>query len=421
MSAARALAPGLALGLLLVLAGCDEDPESRPVDCGFGESHLLAQAEGPLFDDLALVPDGDRLTLLYSDRSGLYSQALGPHGAPVGERARLGAACPGGVAGAAGPHGLVVACVQPADPDRGREGALVLLSVARGAAHLLARAEPVGAQSRGVDVAVDAARVVVGWRDADVFTARARTAVLRGRTLEEPESLSSLGTLASAPSLEIIDGRLVSAWTESWFDRNGAPSGHLLVQREGDPPMPSLEVSDVDVRVHLTADAHGPLVTLRDRRPARAAPRAFVARLDDRMRADLRGLHSPLRADSDEGRPMLVPCGEHLFAVATRNSSRGVTMVNIRRLDSELRSVGGEHQIYEYHTRFPQAVAACVDGKLIVAVGEQQSQVQPVPRLRTFELVCGPGRVHERTPAIEGQVLRERGAGPVNNNRINDN
>ena len=109
---------------------------------------------------------------------------------------------------------------------------------------------------------------------------------------------------------------------------------------------------------------------------------------------------------------MLVPCGESVFSVATRRSSRGVTMVTLRRLDTDLSPVEEEQQVYEYHTRFPQAVGVCIEGRLLVAVGERESEVQRVPRLRTYELVCEPGRAHERTPGDEGQVLRKRGAGP---------
>jgi len=267
----------------------------------------------------------------------------------------------------------------------------------------------VGAESFGVDVARRGDEVVVGWRDADVFTARARLARLRGGAFEEePRALSSLGTLASAPSLHVVDGALLHAWTESWFDRRGQPSGHLLVQREGQPPRPSLDVGDVDVRVHLTSDERGPLVALRDRRPRGSRHRAFVGRLDEHLSLAERDLHLPGRADSRRGPPMLVPCGAHVFSVATRRSSREVTMVSLRRLDRDLRPAEDEQQIYEYHARFPQAVGVCVDGRLLLAVGERQSEARRTPGLRTYELRCGPGIEHERTPGTEGNARGRR-------------
>lgn len=319
----------------------------------------------------------------------------------MGAPRRIATSCPGGLAATSQGEALVIACVRPADRDRGRTGQVVVLRVGEGV-EVLGSLGPVGSESRGVDLAIEGERVVVGWRDADVFTARARVAELNG----EARALSSEGVLASAPSLVFDEGALVAAWTESWFDPAGRPAGHLFVQREGEPPRPSLDVGDLDVRVHLAKDARGLLVTLRDRRPRGAEHRAFVGRLDGRLRLTLEALRSPARADAEESKPMLVPCGEHVFSVSSRTSSRGVTMASLRRLDAELRPVEAEHQIYEYHARFPQAVGACVDGRLLVAVGERASAVSPTPRLRTYGLRCGPGVVHERAPEREGSPGR---------------
>jgi hypothetical protein len=403
---ARSAGPlGALLALLTLSATACDEPGPRPVGCGFGASHRVAVAAGALFHDVALARTPEGAAALWSDRSGLYLRRLDGHGAPRGAPRRLGPACPGGVAAEADGAALLVACVRPADRDRGRDGAVALLRVENGTERILGETGPVGAQSVGVDVVnAPGGGVVVGWRDADVFTARARAARLRGGRLEgEGRALSSVGVLASAPSLHVRDGAVWHAWTESWFDR-GAPRGHLLVQRGETPPRPSLDVGAVDVRVHLTSDARGPMVALRDRRPRGSRPRAFVGRLDDNLALSERDLHLPGRADGRGGRPMLVPCGEHVFSVATRRSSRQVTMVSLRRLDRDLRPVEDEQQIYEYHARFPQAVGVCVDGRLLLAVGERQSEVQPAPRLRTYELHCGPGVAHERTPGTEGNA-----------------
>ncbi|HJL15467.1 MAG TPA: hypothetical protein RMH99_07430 [Sandaracinaceae bacterium LLY-WYZ-13_1] len=391
--------------------GCDAlGVDDEAVGCGFGESHLVAEATGPLFHDLTLVATAHGPAVIWSDRSGLFLRPLGPHGRPRGPARRLGPACPGGVAGDAVGDALDVACLRPADRDRARPGGLTLLRVQGprfdGARpHRLGETGPVGSESAGVDVVHHGGRVLVGWRDADVFTARARVASLEGGAIErDPTPLSTRGVLASAPSLHVVDGALLRAWTESWFDARGAPTGHLLVQRDDGPPMPSLDVADVDVRVHLTADARGPIVAMRDRRPRGARHRSFVGRLDERLALAERHLHSPARADAHGGRPMIVPCGDHVFSVATRRSSRQVTMVTLRRLDADLRPVEDEQQIYEYHARFPQAVGLCVDDRLLVAVGERQSEARREPRLRTYELRCGPGVEHERTPGTEGNA-----------------
>ena len=391
--------------LLLALAGCEEAP--APYACGFEATHVHARAEGGRFDDVELVPHGDGARLVWSDRSGLHVARLDAEGRPRGA-ARIATACPGGVGAAPRGEALVVACLRPGDRDRGRGGELVLLSVGEEGARALGTLPGIGAESRGVALAIEGERVVAGYRDADELTGRARIAELADGALA-PRELSSEGVLASAPSLVFERGALVAAWTESWFDPDGRPAGHLFVQREGEPPRPSLEVGDVDVHVRIARDERGLLVTLRDRRPRGAEHRSFVGRLDDRLRLTLGALRSPGRANAPDSEPMLVPCGGDVFSVSTRTSSREVTMVSLRRLDAELRPVENEQQIYEYHARFPQAVGACVGGQLLLAVGERGSASSPAPRLRTYDMRCGDGVIHERTPGTEGQVLGERG------------
>ncbi|MCB9591452.1 MAG: hypothetical protein H6719_01860 [Sandaracinaceae bacterium] len=392
-----------------MVVGCDA-AESTEIGCAFGESYGIAESEGPSFDGVALASAGDGAWLVWSERSGTYARRLGPHGAPEADARRLGPACPGGVAALEHDGALLVACVTPGDRDRDREGTL-LLSRVTDEVTLLGRVAPVADESRDPDLAAEGNRVLVGWRDADAFAARARVAELGPEGLGEPWTLSSEETLSSAPSLRFIDGALHFAWTESWFHQ-GRPAGHLLVRREGDPPRPSLGVNDIDVHTQLTADARGPLVTLRDRRGRSTQHRSFAGRLDADLRLTTDAIHSPARADANDGHPMIVPCGPYLFSVTTRRSSREVTMVSLRRLDADLEPLEGEQQIYEYHARFPQAVGVCVDDRLLVAVGERETDVQPRPRLRTYELVCGPGRVHARTPGTEGQVLRYRARTP---------
>lgn len=366
----------------------------------------MAHATGPLFDEVALVADGDHAWVAWSDRSGTYVRPVDAHGAPSAERRRVGPACPGGVAATTHEGSLLVACLRPGDRDRDRDGHLAVYRVGE-SVDAIGTVTPVRDRANHPSVASRGARAVVGWRDADVFTARARVVELVDGALGEPRTLSSgEDTLASGPSVHFVEGRLVAAWTESWLD-DGAPRGHLLVHREGEPPRPSLDVHDVDVHTFLTSDARGPMVAMRDRRPGARSHRSFVGRLDDALRLSLEDVQSPTRADSQYGRPMIVACGEHWFSVATRRSSREVTMVTVRRLDADLEAVEAEHQIYEYHARFGQAVGVCVQGRLLLAVGERESDVQPRPRLHTYELICGPGRPHARTPGPEGRALRE--------------
>lgn len=337
--------------------------------------------------------------MAWSERGGLYVRRVDPRGAPAGEPIRVGGACPGGVAMSASGDALFVACLRPGDPDRGRDGDLALFALRGDRAALASRTGPVGPASQGVDVEVRGDRAVAAWRSADTLAGHAYVADGPPDALPQGAPISTAETLAGAPSVWLDGGDRVVAWTEGWLER-GRQGGHLLVQRADEPPRPSLSVGEIGARVHLTADETSPMVTLRDLRSSRH--RAFVGRLDERLRLRDDDLGSPGRADAEDVTPMLVPCGDHVFAVMARRSSREVTMVNLRRLDRALRPVEAEQQIYAYHARFPQAVGACVDGDLLVAVGERQSEVQPVPRLRTFRLHCGPGVRHERTPSPDG-------------------
>lgn len=289
----------------------------------------------------------------------------------------------------------MIACVRPGDADRDRPGSVVLLS---GAGGPLASFGPIRDRSAGVSLDAHEGRVVVGYRDADALASRAMIAELSGEEAGEPSAVSQVETSASAPSVRFVDGALHFAWTEAWYEGGEIPTGHLLVQREGEPPRPSLSVSDVNVRTYLDVDGERPMVTLRDARPRGARHRSFTGHLDDALRLDEDRLHSPSRADAQDGQPQVLRCGDHRFSVATRRSSREVTMVTIRRLAPDLDRAEDEHQIYEYHRRFPQAVGACVDGHLLVLVGERETDHQPRPRLSTYTLICEPGREHARTP-----------------------
>ncbi len=333
---------------------------------------------------------------MWSDRGGLYARGLDPAGRPTDAARRLGASCEGGLATALDGERAVIACARRGDPDRDRPGSVALLD---DAGATLATFGPVGLgdANGGVSVAAQGGRVVVGYRDVDGSSARAMVADLIAGEPSEPRAISSEGTHASAPALAFVGSTLHMAWTESWLNGD-APTGHLLAQREGDPPRPSLRVSGFDVRTSLAADGERAIVTLRDQRPRGASFRSFTGHLDEALRLEEDHLHSPSRADAPEARPEVLRCGEHRFSVATRQSSRGVTMVTLRRLGPDLDRAEDEQQIYEYHRRFPLAAAACVDDQLLVLVGERQTERQPTPRLTTYALRCAPGREHARTP-----------------------
>jgi hypothetical protein len=391
------------------------------VACSFGPSFVHAQTRAGRFDALDLVAWADGAALLFGDSSGLHLRRLdrdgrahervGPASAENRSTRLLADDCRGGVAATEHRGSLYVACSSPSDPDRGRAGEVLLTRVEGQRVQIVDRASGVGPESRGVAVASDGSRLLVGWQDADGLTSRARVAELSGARLAEAHAISSESMLASPPSLMLRGGALWTAWSEAWLEPSGRAAGHLFVQREGRPPVPSLELHEMLASVRIGGDAEGAFIALRDRRPRTAEhERAIVGRLDGRLRLLPTALESPAKADDPESRPALVPCGDYVFSLTTRRSRRQVTMVSMRRLSRSLRPLEDEHQIYEYHARFPLAAAACVEGQLLVALGEQRSVVTPEPRVRTYALRCAPGIEHERTPGGEGHASGERGS-----------
>ena len=392
----------LAALALLVLAACDEG--SSEVGCAFGEVHTIAEATGALFDDVELIAQGEGALLVWSERGGLYARELGARGEARGEAWRIGAPCAAGVAIAQDGERVRLACARPGDRDRGREGSVALVAIEGRAARTITTFGPVSSQSEGVSIAIDRDRALVGWRDAEGLGARAFLATVDGSTASV-EQLSTARMVASAPSLLRVAGGVAVAWSESWVRPDGETEGNLLLRSQG-AIRPIATLSMVDARPALGADAGGLIVAFRDQRGS--AVRGFAARPPSQGTLRDRDLQSSGRADAPGSRPRVVACGGHYFQVQTRLSSREVTMVSVRRLDARLRPVEAEQQVYEYHVAFTRLGAACVGDRLVMAVGAERSETSPVPRLRTLSLACGPGVAHERTPSIEGQVLRRR-------------
>ncbi|MGE0791617.1 MAG: hypothetical protein AB7S26_38435 [Sandaracinaceae bacterium] len=363
--------------------------------CGFAErSHELARASAPYFDGIALSPGEHGATAVWSERGGLFTRELDRDGAPRGEARRIGQACPGGVAATRARGRLRIACGRPADVDRDRAGGVDVLDES---GREIMRFASAFDRLDGVSIDADDERLAVAFRNADATTSRAMLAVVDRGAAPELSTLSQPSHGAGAPSVRFIDGRWHVAWTESRYE-GGAPLVQVLVQREGEAPRPSLRIREIDGPVELTDDDGTPIVTLRDQRPAGASTRSFTGHLDEHLALDEDHLRSPSRADGDGARPLVLRCDDARFSVSTRQSSRGVTMVAIRRLDETLAHAEDEQQIYEYHRRFERAVAACVDGGVLVLVGERQTDLRSSPRLSTYRLECGAGRAHDRTP-----------------------
>ena len=353
-----------------------------------------------------MVPSSAGTWLVWSERAGTYALPLDASGAPSGPRVQLGARCTGGVAAALDGGALITACGRRADPDRGRDGELLLIELRAGVARVLAEWPSLGPQSRGVALLVLDDERWVGWHDARLSVSRTWIARFAAGVADPPREISSFNVQGGPPALSALDGEPVVAWTEGGIAPSGHAAGRLLVRRGDRPARPSLDVAILDAPLRLLAQPSGLVLALRDSRPAGARERIFLGRLDDDLALDLADVRSPGRADGDDAPVSLTACGGSLFALTHRRSSRGVTMASLRRLEAEtLSPLEDEHQIYEYHARMSRSAAACVGGRLLVVVGEQRTSVNP--RLSAHVLRCAPGVRHERTPPRQTPAASE--------------
>lgn len=338
--------------------------------------------------------------VLWSDRTGTFLRTLDASGAPTAPKERLGAPCPAGLAAQAGDAGLWIACSRPADPDRGREGAVALWQWSPAhAVQPVTTFTPVGPTSRGVAILRREQTLTLAWQSAWPWQARTWQGQWRPGVASTARAVSDPLTLAGPPALGEYEGSLISAWTESWLDADGGTEGRLAVQIGDGLPRTSLPLWTVLSPVQLFGrDSAPPAVSLRDTQGA-PSERVFLGQLTRHLRLTPESLRSPQRADGGAA-PILISCGGHHISLALRRSSRDVTMVTIRRLNEDLQGVEAEQQIYRYHSRFTDLAAACAGESLVIATVEKRDAATPYARLRTFSYRCGPGLRHQRTPGV---------------------
>jgi hypothetical protein len=331
-------------------------------------------------DDLALAADGGRATAVFSDVSGLSLRELNAQGRPMAAGVRIAERCVGGVAAAYAGGVLYVACLRPASPDATAASAApaltlylldasyrVIRSVAFGTA---------GSRSRGVTIAVDAQRVLIGFQDAVVGAGRAWLAELlhtASATAREREPtlrvISDAAFVASAPSIALRGERAFAVWSE--LADGGDPAlGRLMFGELGRAraPIALLSTSSAAPSPVLVAQADRWSVVFRDQRDAQRRVGLYL--LDVGEGGQLMGPTLRLARADGAGRPLLQACGEGLVAAAPRTFG-GDEFVGVVGVDLAQREVAGEQQFYEDSRAFSQVAAACVGGAALLLVAER--------------------------------------------------
>jgi hypothetical protein len=380
------VAVSVAVAAAVAVAGCG-DPEPRGCELGFEET--LATADGPSFDDVALVraPGGEMLAL-FSDRAGLHALGLDAEGRGRGQPRRIGPACPGGIAARAGRDAWVVACVGRSDAHH--DDGVTLIELDGALATRRTRAFGVaGRDSRGVDVEIGAEGLIVAWHDGTPGAYRTWIAELpwsAGNEEPVPRLLSAERVAGGAPSL-LRHGRVVlAAWSESWFDEAGAPAGQVVVGDGRGAPRQIADTRFAEPWPVLARERGAVLIGFRDERPP--APRAalYVQRLSETLQP--RGEPVRVGLANALGRPYLLACHHGLVSVAPRRYGARDVLIGVHRLDARLERMGQERQIYEHGNDFSFAGAVCTRTGLQLLAAERGTAARPVAHVRTMSATC---------------------------------
>jgi hypothetical protein len=130
---------------------------------------------------------------------------------------------------------------------------------------------------------------------------------------------------------------------------------------------------------------HGPILVMRDRRPARTRPALQLARVDP----DARELQFHAGAPANAaGGGVAVPCQGSVMVIAPRTHSRTERLVSVRRHGEDLEGLGPEQQIYEHAATFEWADAVCLGDRLLVVFGSRSAPLTPTGTVRSVTVDC---------------------------------
>ncbi|MEZ4246653.1 MAG: hypothetical protein R3B99_00205 [Polyangiales bacterium] len=376
----------MAAGLGL-LVGCDAEGAVR---CRFEGSRSVGRtALGT--DQVALVDGAAGLLATWTSSAGWEARRLDGDGEPTGSVVRLGPSCDAGLAVRRDGSGWTALCGHRARPDKAQEGALRMLVIDEQLAITRSRVlATLGRDAQGVDLARhDDGSWSVVWHDGHVGRWNVQRARVRpdedGPVDAEP--LSS-GVLAASPypRVQVREDRALFVFEEFWLDA-GFARGRVSIARERGMPIAVEELEDRDGRAQLVHDGRSWVLVFRDLR--RPSPKAslYARRLGDDLRPIERARRIT-RADAD-GSPRALMCDERLAVVVPRTWDTDV-LVGIDLLDTRLRKVVAEQQIYEWSARFPHADAVCHDGRVITLAASRAWVGAGEAPLHTIGLHCTP-------------------------------
>ncbi len=370
---------------LALLVGCGNSGEVHILAgaCPFGTETHLFDLDGPMLDGLAIAAtESGGAYVAWSERSGLFGVTLDHDGHASGARDRLGPECTGGVDVLADGSRTLVACAIDGDVERGDRGAVVVYAHDASSTSVIDRREGVG-DGQGVALARGPSSVVVGWQDATSSSSAAWMATVGDAA--DPIRLSRGGYRSTAPVIAFQGQTRMIVWGELGIDEHGDPAGRLQLQVGNRGPRAVSSIAYELALPSIVPDAAGPILALRDRRPAGSRPAMQLARVDPDARELTMHAGAPANA---AGGGVAVPCQGGVMVVAPRTHSRTERLVSVRRHGADLEGLGPEQQIYEHAATFEWTDAVCLGDRLLVVFGSRAAPLTPIGSVRSVAVDC---------------------------------
>jgi hypothetical protein len=340
------------------------------------------RSEGALFDDVALVRTSAGPIALFSDATGLYTRALDDSGLPRTRSERIGERCDAGLDAAVSGKEIVLACARRA--RAADAGSVAVYSYGTSLSERQ-RFAPVGGESHGVALAVQAGQIRVAWQDAALGGARVRYAELGAMVTHV---LSDLEWFASTPRLSATESQAIAVWDESQehgaefesrirrLDLSGggrAGSATTVMEAHDASPGPAM----------LPDPKGGSWLAFRDRRKGRRKAGLYLAHLSGSTANEVVRVG---RADG-VGRPTLTACLSGLVA-ATPRTFAGNYFVGVVQVDPDLQRFSLEQQFYEDSREFSRVAATCLDTRLLLLIAERGGLGGDRAALRSVGFSC---------------------------------
>jgi hypothetical protein len=354
----------LAISIACLALGCD----STGKRCHFGSDHAVYRSDSGMFDDVALVRSPTGPLAIFSDTTGLYARALDDYGLPRSRAERMGERCDAGLAAAMSGQELWIACARRPSMNDDAGSVSVAVLAADNMLDERRRLGPVGSESHGVALAVQASRVRVAWQDAALGGAQLRfvdTGAGVPRTLSDPD------WFASTPRLAVTQTQVIAVWDESQEHGSDYESRIRMLDLSGrarpSGPATVMEAHDASPGPAIVADPRGgSWLAFRDRRKGRKKTGLYLTHLFGSSASEVLRVG---RADG-VGRPTLTPCLSGLVA-ATPRTFAGDYFVGVVQVDPDLQSFSLEQQFYEDSHEFSQVAATCLDTRLLLLIAER--------------------------------------------------